>query len=229
MNKQTIIENKAVVVTILFVFFIIIILPLVLTFLIRIIPGGIQPSLVNTKKIYGQLDYHQEFISPENNLGGIGVSIKNPNFANKKAVLFNLYKGQEIIRKVILNGQNIADGKFVKILFDPIKDSKDQGFTWSISSPDSTFEDATEIFLTDRKPTWSRDLKINNEISEQGFSYVTLHRAVSPTEVLVRVIKEWIYKVQADRLFLVGWTILIIVLLGAIFAKFPPRNLKRPS
>lgn len=223
MNKY-LLENKIVALSILFVFFILIILPLSLTFLLRIIPGGIQPSLGNTKKIYGQPNYYQEFISPKDNLVGIGVSIKNPNFANKKVIFFNLYKDQDIIRKVNLNGQNIADGKFVKILFEPIKDSKDQKFTWSIFSPESSFDDALEIFLTDKKPKWSLDLKINNEVSEQGFSYITFHKISNSTEILGKIINELIYKITEDRIFFISWLSLIIILLIAIFAKFPLKN-----
>lgn len=220
--------NKLVSLSIFFVVFILIILPFSLTFLIRLTPNDIQPPLRNTKKIYGQLAYYQEFVSLEENLSGIGVSIKNPNFANKKVAYVNIYSDQnEVIRKITLNGQNIADGKFVKILFEPIKDSKSKKFIWSISSPESTLDDALEIFLTDKKPSWSLDLKINNEISDQGFSYVTLHKPKYSSEVLTKIVREWFRKIQADRLFFISWILAVAILLGIIFAKFPKKNLKK--
>lgn len=207
-----------------FIIFMIIILPVSLTFLIKLIPGGIQPSLVNTKKIYGQYVYSQSFISPDDNLTGIGTSIKNPNFANKKKLTINLYDDQgTLIRTAILNGQNIADGKFVKILFEPILNSKNKTFIWSALSSDSTFDDALEFFLTDKQPSWSLEFRVNDIVSENGVSYVTLHKPSNFTEVLTKVISGWINKIKADSSFFLAYGLLLLGLTGALY--FP--NLHR--
>src|SRR3989344_2402343 len=96
-----------IILTILTIFFFAIFLPVISTFAIRLIPSGIQPSLENTQKIYQDLTLSQSFVSLKDNLAGIGVSIKNPNFANKKDVTFNIYdKDNNLIRSVILNGKN---------------------------------------------------------------------------------------------------------------------------
>lgn len=210
--------SKWVILSLSFVFLMIVILPLSLTLLIKVIPGGIQPSLGNTERIYGTTSLSQAFISPEDNLTGIGVSIKNPTFANKKKTTINIYDdGDKIIRSIILNGQNIADGKFVKILFEPIKDSKNKKFVWSILSPESNSDDALQIFLTDRHPEWSLDLMVNNKISTQVLSYVTLHRPSSPIEVLVRVMSGWLDKIKGDDIFFLIYFAVIIILVGVLY------------
>lgn len=206
---------------IVFVFLLTVIMPLGLVFGIRYLPGGVQPPLGNTERVYKERTLLQDFISPRNNLVGIGVSIKNPNFANKKAININIYSDQnKIIRKVVLNGQNIADGKFVKIFFDPIDNSLNKKFSWSISSSDSTIEDAIEVFLTDKQPQWSLDLKVNNEIYKQGLSYITLHRPTNSIEVLKEITSDWVYKLNHDKKFLITYLSLLVLCLCLVFISF---------
>lgn len=215
--------NKLVIVSIILLFFLIILLPVSLTFAIRLIPGGIQPSLGNTIKIYDQYVYYQSFISPADNLVGIGTSIKNPNFANKKNVVINLYDDNDkLVRVVTLNGQNIADGKFVKILFEPITSSKNKKFSWSILSPESTFDDALELFLTDKKPSWSLDFRVNEKLAENELSYITLHRPSSYKEVLSKVINGLVSKIKGDNIFFLVYGLLLLSLIGALY--FPNFN-----
>lgn len=218
MNEQAIsLRQKWVILTLVFIFLILIVLPVILTFFIRVIPGGIQPPLTTTKKVYQEYVYYQRFISPEDNLTGIGVSIKNPNFINKQALIVNLYDDKDkLIREIFLNGQNIGDGKFVKIIFEPIKYSQGKIFTWSVVSSRSTVEDAMEIFLTDQKPKWSLELKTKDEVFDRGFSYITLHKPGSSMEVLNRVLIKWSSNLLADRAFLFWWMLLIMVLSGLI-------------
>lgn len=198
--------KKEIYFTIIFVFLLIFIIPVILIFGIKYIPSGTQPSLGNTKKIYKDITLSQSFISLQDNLSGIGVSIKNPNFANKKNATFQLLDSKEkVIRSINLNGQNIADGKFVKIIFEPIVDSKDNKFSWTFSSPESVFEDALEIFLTDDPPIWSLD-------SEEVLSYVTLHKVTNPFEVLTMILSGWISNLTNDRLFFVTYIVLVLSL-----------------
>lgn len=202
--------NKYIIACISILILVLVVLPILATFVIKVIPGGVQPSLGNTVKIYDPLSYFQSFVSPENNLTGIGVSIKNPNFANKKTLSVKLLDERDtVIREVSLNGQNIADGKFVKILFEPILDSRGKQFTWSVSSTESLFTDALEIFITDKKPSWSLDLKENDKVVPDGLSYVTLHRPLNSTEVLTTVINGLVHKILGDGIFFAVWVLLI--------------------
>lgn len=209
--------KKIILFTILFVITLILVIPMILTFGIKYIPSGTQPSLTNTKKIYGEIILSQSFVSEKGNLSGIGVSIKNPNFANKKNAYVNIYDSEEkVIRTIVLNGQNIADGKFVKILFEPISNSKDKKFIWTFSSPESSFEDALEIFLTDNKPLWSLEFKSSGEVDNEGLSYVTLHKVANPTEGLSIVLSGWINNLVKDKVFFISYTLLVLTLLGSL-------------
>ncbi len=209
---------KHILLTIIFVFILLIVLPVSLTFGIKYLPGDVQPSLTNTEKIYGEFSLSQTFISPKDNLAGIGVSIKNPNFANKKEATVKLYdENNNLTRTVVLNGKNIADGKFVKIFFDPISNCLNKKFTWVISSPDSKFEDALEIFLTDKKPSWSGELKVGEKISNSSLSYITLHKVKTPTEVLNIVISGWINNLLSDKVFAGVYGLILLLLIGGIF------------
>lgn len=209
--------SKLVIFTTIFVFMLITLLPISLTFGIKFIPGGIQPSLGNTKSIYEQFTLSQSFISPKDNLAGIGVSIKNPNFANKKQAFVNIYDSDNrVIRSATLNGQNIADGKFVKIFFDPIYDSGSKKFTWSIASPTSNFDDALQIFLTKNKPEWSLDFKVGEKLTEESLSYVTLHRPKNLTEVAVKVLSSLVNRLVGDKTFFITYFLVILILLGSV-------------
>lgn len=216
--------NRLILFTIIFVFIIAMVIPFGLTFAIRHLPGDIQPSLTNTEKIYDKVSLSQSFISPKDNLEGIGVSIKNPNFANKNDATIGIYdESSNLIKTVVLNGKNIADGKFVKIFFDPIKDSLNKRFTWSISSPESKYEDALEIFLTDKKPIWSMGLKVGDKEVVDSLSYITLHKPNSKVEVLTIVISGWISRFTEDRAFFISYVVLLLVLIGGLLY-FPNLN-----
>lgn len=217
---------------IILVILLIVIIPFGSVFGIRYLPGGIQPSLTNTEKIYDQVTLTQSFISPKDNLEGIGVSIKNPNFANKKDVTFKIYdENHDLVRTVVLNGKNIADGKFVKIFFEPINDSLNRKFTWFISSPDSKFEDALEIFLTDNKPNWSEELKVGEKLTPDSLSYITLHKVKNSTEVLNLIILGLINRLIQDRIFFVVYSLFLIILLVGIVisSKSQSQNSKKPE
>src|SRR3989344_7026524 len=108
--------KKQITVTIIFIFCLVVLLPLGLTFGIKYVPSGTQPPLGNTQKIYKDVVLAQSFVSLESNLSGIGVSIKNPNFANKKNLNISLLDNEnKLVRSIVLNGKNIGDGDFVKI------------------------------------------------------------------------------------------------------------------
>lgn len=214
--------NRSIIFIIMFILIFLFVLPLLLTFAIRVIPNDAQPSLNDTKKIYGEIILSQAFKSLRDNLSGIGTSIKNPNFANKKDIKVEIYEEgkSQPLRRVMLSGKNTADGKFVKIKFDPILDSKDKKYSWTISSPDASEVDAIEVFVTNNKPTWSLELKINNELSEESISYVSLHTVKNPTEILFMVFSDWKNKLTKDLVFLIPYSLtILLILLLLIFPK----------
>lgn len=209
--------NKFITVTYIFVLILLVVIPVGLTFLIRIIPNDIQPSLNDTEKIYDDYLLSQSFISLQDNLSGIGVSIKNPNFANKKDLKIDIYDSDDnLLRTVVLNGQNIADGKFVKIMFDPILSTKNKKYSWILSSQESRFQDALEVFLTNQKPSWILDFRVKDSLKSNGLSFVTLHKVSSPTEVLNKVLGEALNNLIKDKAFFITYGGIILMIWGSL-------------
>lgn len=209
-----------IILTISFVIFSIIFVPAILVFGIRFIPSGIQPSLKTTQGIYKDIKLSQSFMSEEDNLSGIGVSIKNPQLINKKNIYIKLLdKNNNLLREVTLNGKNIADGEFVKITFDPIKDSKNRKFIWVTEAPDASKDDSLEIFLTDRKGEWSLEYKVNDEISDMSLSYVTLHKPDSKLQILKIILLGFSSNLKDDLPFLISYLTLLAILLFLVVKK----------
>jgi hypothetical protein len=209
--------NKLITFTVILTFCLIILFPIILSFGIRYIPSGIQPSLGIAKKIYKDYVLSQDFISLEDRLVGIGTSIKNPNFANKKNAIINIYDdNNNLIRTVTISGKNIADGDFVKILFQPIENSKNKKFAWTISSPESSTDDALEIFLTDDKVNWSLQLKVNNGLVKQTIPFVTFHKPKNLTQVFSIILSDVLSRFKEDWPFAVSYTLIVLGLSGTI-------------
>lgn len=169
--------------TILFLLFL---FPAFMASLIKIIPNGDQPGYGDKGRvsIYGIRDFTQYFISTENNLTAIGTTIKNPNLNNKKEIIFTLYDEQSnLIRSVKLNGFNIPDGDFVKIIFDKIADSKGKKYYFTLSSPSANEEEVIEVFLinpTTEILTYIYDGKTYNG----GIPMVTFNKPDSKLETI---------------------------------------------
>lgn len=198
---------------IILVFFLIVIAPIALVFGIRYLPGGVQPSLNNTISVYQSVIISQSFIAPQDNLTGIGTSIKNPNFTNKENLIVNIYdEGSILIKTVTLSGKNIADGNFVKFFFPPIYNSYGKKFTWSMYSPSSTKDNALQLFLTDNNPSWSLDLKVKEEVVDGSLSYITLHKPESFIEVMNLIYGNWIRKLTGDPYFSLIYLLTILTL-----------------
>jgi hypothetical protein len=174
-------NNKLIWITTSFVLFLLFVIPAVMASLIKMIPDGDQPGYGNAGRVsvYGLRTFTQEFISQKDNLIAIGTTIKNPNLKNKKDIIFNLYNDNNIVvRTTKLNGFNIGDGDFVKIVFDVIPDSKDKKYHFTISSPEANEEEIVELFLV--KPTSTiLNYSYNEKTYEGGIPMVAFHKPES--------------------------------------------------
>lgn len=167
--------------TILTILFLIFVLPILMIVPIKMVPSGDQPGYgdLGRVSVYGLRDFKQVFLSKDNNLTAIATTIKNPNLKNKKDILFKLYEeNNNLVRNVILNGFNIGDGDFVKIVFEPIADSKDKKYYFVISSPTAGEEEIIELFLI--KPTNEViEYTYDEETKLGGIPMVTFHKPES--------------------------------------------------
>lgn len=141
--------NKFIWFTIVSIFSIVFVIPALALIPLKIIPINDQPGFNGgiTKVIYGDIKSSQFFHSNISNFAAIGTSIKNPSLANKKEIIMDLYdSGGNIIRTVKLNGYNIGDGQYVKFVFEPISDSLNKDYQFTISSPQAADHEAIGVF-----------------------------------------------------------------------------------
>lgn len=225
---------RLVTFTTITIIFLSLFLPGMLTFGISNIPQNDQPSLDRTQKLYGDLMVSQVFMSTANNLSGIGLSIKNPNLLNKKDVILSIYAEDGILlRTVSLNGARIADGKFVKFRFAPIKISENRQFLFTLTAPSTSREEADEnraleVFLANQQPSNVFNLTIGDKIiSGSSVSYVAFYKPPYPTYVLENIYSKWIRNFVADLPFFIIYMVLIFTLAGLLlyrFSKSPQRH-----
>lgn len=197
--------------TLVFILFALLLLPLLLSLFIKNIPNDIQPSLEGTQIIYKDLTVAQSFISNTANLSGIGMSIKNPYLRNKKSLILNLQKeDRSVVRSVNLNGVNILDGDFMKISFNPIPDSAGKRYYLELLAPDSESQESLEIFMTSKKPSWLKDLYVNGEVKDTALSVVTYHKGTNLLAIPIGIFINWGKRLFEDLPFTAVYLFLII-------------------
>lgn len=181
--------NKFSQFTIFTILFLLFAVPAFFASLLKMLPANDQQGYgsMGTLSVYGKRDFTQYFVSKNKNLTAIGTTIKNPNLKNKKDIIFNLFdENNNLVRSVILNGFNIGDGDFVKIVFNPITDSAQKKYYFTLVSPDAKADETIEMFLAE--PT--------NEIIEYvydeekhlgGTPLVTFHKPDSRLNTIKQV------------------------------------------
>jgi hypothetical protein len=180
------------------VLFLIFIVPAILALGLKLIPGSDQPSYNSDQRlsIYLTRGVTQKFVSQEANLSAIGTSIRNPNLKNKKDIILNLMdENMKVIRTSVINGQNVQDGDFVKFIFDPISDSANKTYFFTLASPEAGPEETIEVFYTQSPPSWIEDYIYDNTTYPGGIPIVLYFKPTSK----VTVIKE-IYSNLFSRL-----------------------------
>ncbi|MEK7472757.1 MAG: hypothetical protein AAB625_01830 [Patescibacteria group bacterium] len=178
--------NKFNLFTIFTILFLLFVVPGLLASFIKMIPANDQPGYGSkgSVSIYGQRDFTQYFVSKNKNLVAIGTTIKNPNLKNKKDIIFNLYDDSDnLIRTTTLNGFNIGDGDFVKIVFENVVDSENKKYYFILSSPSAGDEETIGVFLTE--PTDEiLEFIYDDETHLGGAPIVTYHKPDSRLEVI---------------------------------------------
>jgi hypothetical protein len=178
--------KKIIWFTTISILFLVFLMPAVMASVINMIPSGDQPGYDGSSRvsIYGEYEFKQKFVSKYKNLVAVGTSIKNPNLANKKEIIFNLYdENNTLIRSAILSGKNIEDGDFVKFVFDEVNNSTGKTFIFTISSKTSGPGEIIEVFLV--KPTpHVIEYSYNKETKEGGAPIVTFHKPDSRLETI---------------------------------------------
>lgn len=206
---------KSVSLTIILVIFMTFVLPTILSLGIRSIPDRFQPSLDRTEKVYGSETITQTFVAKDDGLSAIGVSIKNPNLANKKDIsLLILDRDNKILATSTLNGRIIQDGDFIKFKFVPIKDTQNMRLTLVFSAPSANQEEALEIFLTNQRLAGIDPVKVDSQETDERTSFVGFYKAPSLFSPLLEIYSGWMKRLVADLPFSLIYTLLILSMLG---------------
>lgn len=181
--------KKMIWLTSLFVVFLVAVVPSFFALALDMIPASDQPGYNSDKRlsIYGTREVIQKFVSQEENLSAIGMSIRNPNLKNKKEIILNLYENDNLIRTSILNGQNLEDGDFVKFVFPVVADSRRKTYTFVISTPLAGAEETIEVFYTDVPSTYIIEFTYDGKTYEGGLPIVTFHKPNNKFGVLKEV------------------------------------------
>ncbi|MBP9758708.1 hypothetical protein KBD45_03360 [Candidatus Dojkabacteria bacterium] len=163
--------------------------PTLMASLIKMVPAKDQPGYgqMGRVSVYGDRTFTQYFVSTDKNLTSVATTIKNPNLNNKKDIYFNLYTMDNVlVRSVVMNGFNIGDGDFVKIIFQPIPDSIDKKYYFTLSSPSAGEEEIIELFIT-AQTSEILEYTYDEETKEGGAPIVTFHTPDSRLETVKSV------------------------------------------
>ena len=199
--------NRVKIVSMLFVlaFFS---LPGLLSFGIRYLPANDQAPLGATESIYSDKLITGNLLSSNNNLNGVGLSFRNPNLQNKEEIILRLTnENGELLRTSQLSGRTVPDGGFVRFMFEPVAESKGVKYSFTLTSPSSSKEDALSLFL-------SRD--------SASPASVVYYKPVSRMALLRDIYTLWIGRFWQDRAF--GLFYLGTILLGFGYLAFGKDN-----
>ena len=189
--------KKMIWLTTLSVLFVVLLVPAILAMTLKMIPAGDQPGYNSDQKlsIYGKRGISQRFISKEKNLTAIGTSIKNPNLKNKKEIILSLYdENNKLIRTSVLNGQNIQDGDFVKFVFEPVPNSLNKTYLFTIFSPEAGPEETIEVFYISSPADSVLEYTYDEKTYPGGLPIVTFHKPESKWEVVKKVYASWFFR-----------------------------------
>jgi len=186
--------KKMIWLTTLSVLFVVFLVPAILAMTLKMVPAGDQPGYNSDQRlsIYGKRGVSQEFVSKEKNLTAIGTSIRNLNLKNKKEIILSLYdENNKLIRTSVLNGQNIQDGDFVKFVFEPIPDSLNKIYSFTIFSPEAGPEETIEVFYINSPTDSILEFTYDEKTHPGGLPIVIFHKPQSKWEVVWKVYSNW--------------------------------------
>ncbi|OGM77222.1 hypothetical protein A2210_02565 [Candidatus Woesebacteria bacterium RIFOXYA1_FULL_40_18] len=190
--------KKLIWLTTIIILFLVFVVPGVFALPIDMIPANDQPGYsVNEKlSLYGKRIISQKFISQEDNLSAIGISLGNPNLKNKKQITLSIYDvGDNLMRTSVINGQNLEDGDFVKFVFPQIPDSKNKDYRFTIVTPEAGAEEVIYIYHTQSILSWMEWAKFTDGIEKEvegGLPFVAFHTPKSKLEVIRTVYSRFL-------------------------------------
>jgi hypothetical protein len=194
--------RKEIVLNVIVVLTLLLLSPFLISLGIRELPKSNQKPFGDHRKVYEDAIYKTGIVGEEDNMLAIGLSFRNFNLKNKKDVSLVLLQDKVEIRRAVVNGASIDDGRLVKFRFAPVADSKGKSYEIEVSSRDSSNEDALQVYFE------STGLNMNYQLFYKP-KYLS---------IITDVYRGWFRKIASDKLFCGVYTILILGL-GIVIIK----------
>lgn len=194
-----------------------IIVPILLSLGIKNIPNNFQPSMFKTVSISSTGTIKQFFVSPENRLDGLGMSVKNPNFTNKTDLILQLYDEKDnLITTATKSGGTITDGGFIKFIFEPIPNSQGRKYSFVLLAPDSNPKEPFLVFLTQENNPQALGLIVSQKLADVQISFVSYYKTKNSFATIYKIYYGLVTKLMADAAFTVVYSLIIILGMGYI-------------
>lgn len=197
----------------LVLFLVILILPGLLSLGIIAVPINSQPGLAGTIKIYGSNQILEQLTCPKGLITQVGISFKNPSLNNKKDLQLIIEdEKKNILSEAFVNGKFIPDGGFVKFKLNKPLDCHNITVFLRLLSPDSVFEDALEVLLSN-KATGDFDSFIvtqSQSSEKQSINLVLFVSSDDKFKLINTIYRQWWDKFTADKTFAIFYTSLIL-------------------
>lgn len=188
----------------LYIIVILFAIPIIVLFAIHQIKIENNTKIDKVVHIYKDHDFSQEFLSSENNLDTLKIKMINLGSLNHEPILFKLYDNRgNILRQISFNGSNIGAEDWVHFSFEPIIDSKQKKYSFSISSPTSPNNNTVNI-------------ETNNQ-DEAGL--ITYYRIESHLQLIRNIYTQFFYKLTIDYVFMVLWSLSLLTIFGVYIRK----------
>lgn len=199
--------------TILFLITVLIVIPLFLIYSIDIVSYDKQPGFFGSQKLTNDYTLTQELYVDRNNFTGFGISIKNPNQLNKNDIDIVVLDKYIPIRKVKVSGENIEDGSYQKIVFEPIADSGDKHYLIQFKTAGTENFNAFEIFTTKEKSRFLGNLYLNSQLVEnRSLAINSLYEMSNRYDEICRIFQSLISIFSKDFKFAIFYSIVIFSL-----------------
>lgn len=171
-------------------------------------------------RLHGNKKVGQTFIANNDNLNIIFLDLKNSALKNQKPIYFRLEetKTAQNLREIEINGRNVGDPSSVRFQFEPVLDSAGKSYYFYLESPDSTEEDAIEIYYSSQDIYSRGEMIVDNQKMIGELCFTSYYYPGSKTTMIREVIKDFTFRLLNDRSFVIVYLALLLLTFGLSLA-----------
>lgn len=109
-----------------------------------------RPNAVPSPQIMGGTEIGQTFVAPSDGLSRIDVMFGTYGRDNDRDVFFRVWEGRQRhkpVAEIVFNASDVLNNLYTPIAFDPVAGSGGRHYVFSLSSPDSTLDNALSVWI----------------------------------------------------------------------------------